>query len=194
MLNNHPVYVLIGLTSAVGVIWFGINVAVLPYSWVTDLTGAIIGGALTGGLVGLGNLVRVRSRRPGTAWPHWHWWQIRSPLVLAERPERFPLAWMVVSGRPASDVRLARIAIRYAHWVLFWVWAVLVFTFLLGLPLHRASRPASYWGIEGVDLGIFVVYFIEALLVYRSMRRNRVLMNPWSPPSPSTPLASRPGQ
>jgi Protein of unknown function (DUF2510) len=191
-LDRHPIYVLVGLTVVVVAIWFGINVAVLSYSVVTDLLGAIIWGVFFSLLVGLGNLVRVRSRRPGAAWRSWHWWQIRSPLVLAERPERFPLAWAVISGRPAPEMRLARIAIRYAHWALFWVWAVLIFTFLLGLPLHRTSRPASYWGVEGVDLGIFVLYLIELLLIYRSIRRNRALLSPWSAPSSQAPLSSPP--
>jgi hypothetical protein len=192
-IGDHPVYVLVGLTMAVVVVWFGINVVVLSYSWVTDLVGAIIWGTFFSLLVGLGNLVRVRSRRPGAAWRNWRWWQIRSPLVLAERPERFPLAWAVISGRPAADMRIARIAIRFAHWALFWVWSVLIFTYLLGLPLHPANRPAAYWGVEGVDFGIFVLYFIELLLIYRSMRRNRALLGgPWSAPSAPTPLGIPP--
>lgn len=195
-LGRHPLYAMVGLTVAVVAVWFGLNIAVLSQPVVTDLLRAITGGVFVSLLVGLGNLVRMRSRRPGAAWHMWHWWQIRSPLVLAERPERFPLAWAVISGRPAPEMRLARIAIKYAHWALFWVWAVLIFTFFLGLPAflglaaHRMTRPAAYWGVEAVDLGIFVLYFIELLLIYRSIGRSRALLMPWDAPSSGAPLSS----
>jgi Protein of unknown function (DUF2510) len=198
-LGHHPLYAMIGLTVVVVAVWFGLNIAVLSQPVVTDLLRAITGGVFVSSLLGLGNLVRVRSRRPGAAWQKWHWWQMRSPVVLAERPERFPLAWAVISGRPAPETRLARIAINYAHWALIWVWAVLIFTSLLGLPAflgpvsHRMSRPAAYWGVEGVDLGIFVLYLMELLLIYRSIGRNRALLNPSGAPSSGPSPSSTPG-